>query len=323
MYDSGTKHTRVEIVQMLASAFNAPAIKKFGPQNEEQLYNGIDISKEECKKLIKDDIMVAGEALSDLSDIHPAWIVKTIECESPKVIGVILRWLPSRHVRYILDNLPKRIKISLPKLVDSFAIPAPIMRLIKRGFEKKFSLPPKGVFDEKSFESVVHLKSEEFEALFKDLGIHELALAFQNFDNEGMKVLLNRMSVVDARALQQRIKDVKDSEQALMKNAKYTILDVAMDQEDMDKLLVEMGLSAFTKAFEDGKIFDQIQMKLEPKVSFIFKRYLDQHIGANTMTKIRQKVVLERAGKLSRAGQIGQKWTGKLVSDDVEIGVRS
>lgn len=305
MHVCNGKH-RQDVVSMLMVSFDNKGTAKFGPKEEEDLYlNGDhgDISKEECLKTIKENILILGDGLSSLADIHPAWIVKELENESPKIIGIILRFFPSRHVRYILEHLSKRVKMSLPKLVESFAVPTEILRVIRDRFERRFSLPER---DTKigSFESVLSLKSDDLEVLFKDLGVHELAMAFQNIEQAGIKVLLNRMSIQSARALQQRIKDITGSDPSLLKDARYTILEVAMDQEDVEKLLLEIGIAAFSKAMKNAGLFVSIQMKLDPAVSYLFKRCIDQHVGVNRLVPKRQMIVLERLKLLCDAGEI-------------------
>lgn len=298
---------RIETVKRLIAAFGSAEIAAFGPRPEEKIYDvtGGGISKEDVLKSIKEELELSFDELSHLAEMHPAWIVKALEGESPKVVGIILRWLPSKHVNYILEHIPKKMKLSLPKLVESFAVPGPILKLIKQRFEKKFSgLPVKNGREVKSFEDMAILRSDELERLFKDLGTHELAMAFHDVDETSMRVLLNRMNITAARGLQQRIKDVSADESALLKDAKYTILEVAMDQEDVERLLLELGLASFSKAMKSTDLFGSIQMKLEPSVAHIFKRYVEQNTGVSKLWQVRQRLVMERFGLLSRAGEL-------------------
>jgi len=296
---------RQETVARLIGAFGTAELARFASKGEENVYSRNplkDISKEDCLRSIREEIEILGDGLSNVAQVHPAWITAELENESPKVIGIILRWLPSSHVRYILDHLPKRIKMSLPNLVESFAVPTPILRMIKEAFEKKFKGFIKSVPETvKNINDIGSLRSEDLEALFKDVGIHELAMAFGTIDSTAMRVLLNRMPITVARALQQRMKDVADESEAVLKDAKYTILEVAMDQEDIDKLLLEVGLAAFSKALNDQSIYSSIRFKLMPVRAYVFKRYIDQYAGVGNLTKERQAIVLNRYQLLSRA----------------------
>ncbi|PIR17493.1 MAG: hypothetical protein COV46_03950 [Deltaproteobacteria bacterium CG11_big_fil_rev_8_21_14_0_20_49_13] len=301
---------RQDIVAILMASFGTKTTAQFGPKVEEKVYinsNHDGISKDECVRIIRENISISGDELSNLADIHPAWIVKALENESPKIIGIILRWLPSRHVRYILEHLPKRVKMSLPKLVESFAVPTQILKLIREGFEKKFAIQSSSDrFEIRAFDDLARLRSEDLDVLFKDIGIQELAMAFQNLDESGVKVLLNRMPIRSARSLQQRIRDVEGKDTALLKDARFTILEVAFDQEDIDKLLLETGLAAFSKAMKGPDLFTLLQMKLDPTISYIFKRFVEAHVGVNKLAEKRQALIMERFSILSKAGLISE-----------------
>ncbi len=300
-------NNRIETVKKLIAAFGSAEVAMFGPKAEEKIYDvtGSGISKEDCLKAIKDELDLSFDELSHLAEMHPAWIVKALEGESPKVVGIILRWLPSRHVNYILEHIPKKMKLSLPKLVESFAVPGPILKLIKQRFEKKFAdLPVRNGTEVKRFEDLACLRSDELERLFKDLGVHELAMAFHDVDETSLRVLLNRMNITAARGLQQRIKDVSSGGSPLFKDARYTILEVALDQEDIERLLLELGLASFSKAMKSPDLFGRVQMKLEPSVAHIFKRYVEQNTGVGREWQARQRLVMERFSLLSRAGEL-------------------
>jgi DNA-binding transcriptional regulator of glucitol operon len=100
------------------------------------------------------------------------------------------------------------------------------------------------------------------------------------------------------------MRNIAGTNQMLLKDAGYTILEVALDQEDIDKLLVEIGLVAFAKAVKNTDIFDAIQMKLDPIISYKLKRYIDQQSGAGKLAVERQKIVMDRIALLARAEEI-------------------
>lgn len=293
---------------MMAASMEDAGLAKFGPKGEEGDHsNGRfkGVTREGCIKAIHENVVASGDELSSLSDIHPEWIVRALTSETPKIIGIILRWLPSRHVRYILEHLPKRVKVALPNLVESFSVPTQILSLIKRGFEKKFPIvhSRNGAKIEK-IDDIAVLRPQDLEVLFKDLGLQELAMAFQHVEADGVRILLNRMSVSYARALQQRMKDIQGGDASLFRDARYTILEVALDQEDVERLLLELGLAAFSKAMADDKLFSQVQLKLDPVISYIFKRFVDQHAGLNKQAAARRELVMERLNILTGAGEI-------------------
>jgi len=304
MHEAG--NIRIETVKKLVAAFSANDVAKFGPLSEEQDYTATTrAGRAEIINDIKESMRVDGEEISNLGDIHPAWLVKALENESPKIIGIILRWLPSRHVRYILEHLPKKVKMSLPKLVESFAVPTPVIKLIKTNFEKKFAIDPSiSAGEATGFEDIARLRAASLERFLRDLGLQELAMAFHNVESEALKLLLNRMSFQSARMLQQRINDLSDVAKPMLRDAMYTVLEVALDQEDIDRLLLEVGFASISKAMPDLSMLEQIQLKLEPPAAYLLKRYVDQYAGKGMLAKDRQQMAMSRVALLASAGEI-------------------
>jgi len=222
-------------------------------------------------------------------------------------------------VRYIIENLPKRIKHKLPQLIDAFAVPAPILKIIKNRFERQFiSLSSKTDFNE--FQSSSFLKNIDLEILFKDLGMHELAMALKGVDRRSLNILFNRLSIDEARGLQQRIRSLVDVPASLLREAKYTVLEMSLVETNSDHLLIDIGLNAFSRAFakEDLAIFPVMKQKLEPRLGYILKRYIDQHIGANTpeVCTLRKELILKRIKVLMKAGMIDQALSKYFSTDD-------
>lgn len=310
-----------EVVACLAVAYdcvNAPSLSMFGPKEEESrvneaIKNITALTEEERVGYIVDKLrsFVAREEFIGLAEIHPAWLVEVLSKEAPRIIGIVLRYLPSKQVRYIIEHLPKRIKQKLPQLIDSFAVPAPILKVIKNRFERQFiSLQTVHDFDEFGFENISSLKSSELETLFRDLGIHELALALKGVDRRSLNILFNRLSVDEARSLHQRIRSLTDAKPNLLRDAKYTVLEMTLTETNPGDLLLDVGLNSFAKAFsdEDLKIYPYIKQKIEPRLGYTLKRYLDEHLGSNypEVCEERKIVILSRVEALSRAGSIDE-----------------
>src|SRR3989344_5710237 len=110
--------------------------------------------KEEIPSQLK--ALRAQESFSGIAEVHPAWLVEALKRESPRVIGVILRHMPSKHVRYILERLPRRTVEKMPQLVEAFCVPKEILSVVRHRFEKNF-LP---------FHSSRSLKTFDFSHLY-------------------------------------------------------------------------------------------------------------------------------------------------------------
>lgn len=317
MFEPG--RMRREVIACLAAANEggeAFRLSMFGPPEEEELLNDTidDFSllpdKERLEQIVSRlKFLVAQEDFVGLGEIHPAWLVEALSKESPRIIGIILRYLPSKQVRYIIEHLPKRIKSKLPQLIDSFAVSAPILKIIRERFERQFisAQAPRDI-DEFKFEHVAFLKNSELEILFKDLGIQEMAMALKGVDRRSLNILFNRMSIDEARSLQQRIRSLIDVSPSILKEAKYTVLEMSLSETNPSELLMDIGLNAFARSLvrENLHIFPVIKQKLEPRLGYMLKRYIDQHISSNLKeaSENRKKMILSRIEALVKAGII-------------------
>lgn len=325
--------TRLETVACLASENESGSqdIFNFGPETEEERLKGFleginNMPSAERTEYAAEKIKLnfARENFSILSEIHPAWIVEVLADESPKMIGIILRYLPSTQVRYIIEHLPKRIKNRLPQLIDAFAVPAPVLDIIRSRFERQFVVA--GRLEETAnfgFEDVAYLKSKDMNALFIDLGLHELAMAFKGIERRSLNVLFNRLSVEEARALQQRIRSLTDVPVLLLKDAKYSVLELSMIETNPEKLLIELGLNSFAKAFGDAdmEVYSLIRQKLEPKIAYTLKRYIDERKGSVLpgVMEQRKELVLKRIESLSKASAIDSELAASFPVKEEEI----
>lgn len=313
--------TRMEVVACLAAAHHsgdAAALSMFASVSEEadlvqatEEIAGIPAGERQDYIVNRLKSLVARDGFTGLSDIHPAWLVEVLSKESPRIIGIILRYLPSKQVRYIIEHLPKRIKHRLPQLIDAFAVPTPILEVIKERFERQFvSFRGSRDFDSFEFENITFLKSADLEALFRDLGIHELAMALKGVDRQSLNILFNRLSIDEARSLQQRIRSIVDMPASILNDAKYTVLEMSISETDSNNLLIDIGLDAFarTLAPQDMDMFPLIWQKLEPRLAYTLKRYIDQHAGSNTAGIIgrRKEIILGRVEALAKAGTIDE-----------------
>lgn len=312
---------RKDVVAILASIYGGPSALKlisYGPEEDEAFlgesisnFCNMNDSEREIQLAERLKAHMAQEDFTGLAEIHPAWLLEVLTKESPRIIGIILRYLPSKQVRYIIENLPKRIKQRLPQLIDSFAVPAPILGIVRERFERQFisMKEPKNV-DACKFENICYLKGTDLEILFKDLGIHELAMALKGVDRRSLNLLLNRLSLDEARSLQQRIRSLSDIGASLLRESKYTVLEMSLTETDPKELLIDIGLNAFARALTERDLeqIPLIKQKLEPRLGYTLRRYIDRHTFSSTdeVGEKRKKIVIERAVALSRAGSIDE-----------------
>jgi len=250
---------------------------------------------------------------SGIMDIHPAWLLRPLEKESPRVIGLILRHLPSKHVRYLLEHLPKRVTMRLPKLVESFYVPSEILALVWRRFERHFHpMPLARSFAQYDFDHIHYLKSEEIDHLLRDLGMSELALSLVGTTKKIAHVLLNRFSIKDAKTLVSRIKEYQNQDRTFCRESRYTVLELDGEEHGVEAFLKELGAAAFSKAFqtEQMNLFRAVSQKMSPSESYLLKRYIDSHLPAalGAFVERRQSWVMDHIIRLSEEGSLDPQW---------------
>jgi len=276
------------------------------------LIDGLKVAPENHLKALR-----AQESFSGIAEIHPAWLVEALKKESPRVIGVILRHLPSKHVRYLLEHLPRRIVMRLPKLVEAFYVPTEILNLIRRRFERHF-VPMRISHQVETFEfqHLYYLKMEELESLFRELGLSEFALSLEGSSRKILKVLLNRFGIRDAKDVLNKIKRFSGQEKWLFRDAKYSILELGSGERGAEPFLKELGLQVLAKAISpsDSFFFEALKQKLSPDSAYLFKRYMDEQLLSFDPVKAakRKAWVLEHLLGLSEQGRIDPLWSKSL-----------
>ncbi|MBI4126616.1 MAG: hypothetical protein HY465_03900, partial [Deltaproteobacteria bacterium] len=156
-----------------------------------------DACREQAAQTLK--ALQASEHFSGLSEIHPGWILRALLAEPPRLIGIILRYLPSHHVRFVIEHLPADVRERLPHMVEAFSVPPPLLDVIRQRFERRFvAMPAPHVSEHVTFDEISSLKTEELEALVTDIGLEEFALALGRLSSRGLRMLLNRLSLKEA-----------------------------------------------------------------------------------------------------------------------------
>lgn len=257
--------------------------------------------------------LIAGECFSGLAEVHPAWIFAALKDESPRIIGIILRYLPARHVRYVIAHLPPALRDALPDMIEAFAVPEEILHVIQRRFEKRFlPLRLSRSLEHYSFTELYYLKSEELEMLFRDLGRQEMALALSRLSVRALRLLLNRFPLKEAKRLKERMRAVERVSEALRRQAQFTVLEAAEVELGSDRLLLDIGLAAFARALtpDHQELFLFLKQKLEPQQGYILKRVMEEWCDeANqSVSEERRAMILSRVVVLAEDAIIDPAW---------------
>lgn len=258
--------------------------------------------------------MLASERFSTLAEVHPAWILERLRDESPRIIGIILRSLPSKHVRYMIREMPPMLRERIPSMVESFAVAPPVLEVIRRRFEGHFlpmrisnSVPNLG------FEHIYYLKGEELEEVIRETGLAEMAIALAGFSGKGLRAVLNRLEFKDAKHLQQRMRDLSGVSPALARQARHNIIEFGGEHVGAGRMLFEVGLAAVAGAIEgaSARLVRLIQQRLHPDDGYLLKRFIDAR-----RWRYLPEVVSERRGliqhlvaTLADEGRINRLWS--------------
>lgn len=264
--------------------------------------------------------MALSERFSNLAEVHPAWILEYLREEAPRVIGIILRSLPSKHVRFILKGLPPMVRVQLPDLVESFAVAGPVLEIIRGRFERHFEpMRVSRTGGQMGFEHLYYLRSEELEALIRAVGLTELAIALSGLSGKTLHVVFNRLDLKDAKRLQRRIRELGAVSPELFRQARSTILEVEGERLGPERMLMRVGLAALANAIEGhhASVTRLIMQRLDPADGYLLKRLIDER-RARTHAAVaaeRQAMILAQAAELACEGRIDAAWGQRFSSD--------
>lgn len=279
------------------------ALSQIKPENRE----------EELKQYLQ--ALRSGDDFSGLAEIHPAWLLSVLKDESPRVIGVVLRHLPSKHVRYLLEYLPRRLCMELPKLIEAFYVPTELLDVLRRRVEKHFlPIPISHQITTFTFDNLYYLKIEELESLFHDLGMSELSLSLVHSSKQIVRIILNRFSIREAKEILKRIKFYQVESGWFLKDARYSVLELGKGEVGPARFFMELGLSAVAKALglEEEKLTQALCQKMTPARAALLKRHWEEAKGVANPEKLakRQAWILDHLRRLSVEEKIDSFWAG-------------
>ncbi|MFA4873729.1 MAG: FliG C-terminal domain-containing protein [bacterium] len=267
--------------------------------------------------------MVASERFSSIAEVHPAWILEYLRGEPPRVVGLILRSLPSKHVRYLLEHLPPMLRERIPNMVESFAVSRPVLDLIRRRFESHF-LPMRISRSVASygFEHLYFLKGDELTELIRETGLMELAIALSGMSAKTLHMIYNRLELRDAKRLQRRIKELPRISTDLYRQARMNLLEIEGRHEGSERMLASVGLAALASSagVADERLIRLIQQKLPPADGYLLKRFVDERKlrTSEPIAAERRKMIEDIVGGLAQEGRISPQWRSFGQGHDAE-----
>ncbi|MFO1518553.1 MAG: hypothetical protein U1F57_02640 [bacterium] len=246
----------------------------------------MSIPKKERNQVVLKELkkMIQSQKMTLLSEIDPGWFIESLKAERPQTIGLILRNLPTEKVKHIVSHLPPEIRKKLPKMNEALKVSDEVMEIVRSRFESQFpALNAPERTEEIGLHHFYFIRIEALLALFKDLGLEQLARAFKGIHKVALKALLNRLPIKDAKEFQQKVKAMDKVSNRELKEAQMLLLNLPLETMDPEDLFLEVGMAFFSKAVsrEDSDLIRALEYKLPPKYGYLLKRYVDESLGAN------------------------------------------
>lgn len=310
----------VASLALLEAPEEALSLQAYLPGPQAQNYQAILAALAKGDAALHLKALKAQEDFSGIAEIHPAWLLEVLKEESPRVIGVVLRHLPSRHVRYLLEQLPRRLTMELPKLIEAFYVPGELLDVIRKRIERHFV--PMRISHEVeplTIQHLYYLKIEELETLCYDLGLSELALSLIGSARKILQIVLNRFTLPEAKAILSRIQRGQTEVRWFLKDARYSVLELGQKEMGTRRFLEELGLMALAKAFGrvEGSVL-ALRQKMAPERAYTFKRYLDEALQQTRQERVAKRAewVLQHVERLSLEAKIDPLWKSALPTEE-------
>ena len=158
--------------------------------------------------------LMSFRAVKGLDGVEPSWLAAGFKGESPRVIAVVLAYLPSSLSRQIVSRLPDNVQRSLPPREALKDVPMEVIKLVRSRFDQKFIVMPlERELADMGFDDVVLLTAKELIALVRSIGADEIACAFLAVGKRALAEFLSKLAPDDGEELLAAVRraDVKDS----------------------------------------------------------------------------------------------------------------
>jgi hypothetical protein len=249
---------------------------------------------------------------SPLEEVHPGWILEKLEGESPRVIGLLCRWLPGDKVRTLLSSWPAR-STPLPKVMETYRVSEAIGRIVRGRIEERLALsyprPSGGSF---SFEHIPLLTSDDLRTFFRDLGLEEIRRGFSGVEPAVFRTFLSRFSTRDVKEIRRRISEGGPVPLGEREEAQRFLTSLPLNALSAEGLFREIGYAVFGRGVvpEENGLVEGISCKLSPEEGYRLKRVLHERGRSHPGEKIQgaREEILRRLFSLARQGLIGRYW---------------
>ena len=288
------------------------------PQDQERL-NRIadDWLKEGRSKVDRKELLTHIQRLtrlkgfSVLEEIHPGWVLEKLKEESPRLFGLLCRFMTGEKVQYLIKHLPPHERKRLPKVSETYGVSPPIAEMVRGLIEKKLALdfPPR-TGDTFAFPHIAWMKADDLRTLFWDLGLDEIRKAFYDVEPQIFRPFLSRFSSQEAKEIRGRIESGRPVPPEVKTEAQKHLVSLSLDQLPPEGLFREIGYSVFARSLlpEDLAWAEIVCQKLSPEEGYRLKRILQESVAAKPEAAVKKEAVVGRISFLALKGLIRRYW---------------
>lgn len=255
--------------------------------------------------------------------IHPGWILEVVREERPRIIGLICRYLPGSHIRYLIDNLDREVRDKLPTLGESFALPLELMEQVKVFLAKKFfNGSPPSADEPFSCRHIPWMSAKDIRRLIRELGYVQIRNAFAGVDPQAVQAFLVRFPIEEAKEIRRRLELGTSIPESKRKKAREHIVSMSLDVSRAEDLPFEIGLSALAQAShpDDRGWIEGIVVRLTPHEGYRLRRFVSEASGRGS-SETRERYQAELLGivrDLADRGLIAQYWKTRVEEETTE-----
>lgn len=246
-------------------------------------------------------------------EIHPGWVLEAIRGESPRVVGLVCRYLPGSHVRYIIKHLPKETRDKLPSLSESFGVPKELIEPVKEFLSQKFFSAKQPSSDQTfSCQHIPWMNSKDLRRMIRELGYAEIRKAFSQVDPKVVRTFLTRFSLEEAKRVRRHIEQGPPVLEADRTQAQKHIVSMDLDVGRAEELPFELGLSVLAECVraEESEWIEGVIVRLEPSEGYVLRRHVREALGRERKEDVerRKSELLGLIRDLADRGQIARYW---------------
>jgi hypothetical protein len=253
--------------------------------------------------------------VSVLEEIHPGWILEKLRGESPRLLGLVCRFVTGEKAQYLISHLAPEERKRLPKVRESYDLSPQLVEIVRELVEKSLAVSlPQRAGEAFGFSHIAWMRDDDLRTFFRDLGLEEIRKAFAEVEPQIFRAFLARFSPAEAKEIRGRIETGKAVSLEEKRAAQKHLVSLSLENGELppDALFREIGYSVFARALspDDRDWAEWICQKLAPEDGYRLKRMVQERTASQPETTLqeRKEKILHRLSLLAQKGLIRRYW---------------